>query len=121
MFRESLDAALTARGAYAGGGGRPRLALEERDLLVGGARVALTESEAALVACFLDAGRRVVSRAELTRALWGASMDDSGRAVDTHIHRLRKKLGPLPSVEIATIRSRGFRFDYCDESAGRRD
>jgi len=77
----------------------------------------VTDSEASLLACLLNAGQRVVSRDELTRALWGVTMSDTGRAVDTHIHRLRKKLSQLSGVGIATIRSRGFRLEMSGSAA----
>jgi DNA-binding response OmpR family regulator len=82
-----------------------------RELVVAERRVALTGSEAGLLACLLAAGPRVVSRAELTKALWGVQSHDTGRAVDTHIHRLRQKLAGIPGITIATIRRRGFRLD----------
>jgi DNA-binding response OmpR family regulator len=44
-------------------------------------------------------------------------MSDTGRAVDTHIHRLRKKLSQLSGVGIATIRSRGFRLEMSGSAA----
>ena len=64
--------------------------------------------------CYLAAlPRRPVSRAELMREVWhdrAPGGDVSVRTVDTHVRRLRAKLGPYARV-LTTIRGRGYRFD----------
>jgi two-component system phosphate regulon response regulator PhoB len=46
--------------------------------------------------------------------VWGASPENETRTVDTHIKRLREKLGPA-GVYLETVREIGYRFI---ESAG---
>jgi DNA-binding response OmpR family regulator len=57
--------------------------------------------------------RRPVSRAELMREVWhdrAPGGDVSLRTVDTHVRRLRAKLGRYARV-LTTVRGRGYRFD----------
>lgn len=58
-----------------------------------GERIALTDKEYALAEfLFLNAGR-VVSRQHLLEAVWGLDAKANTRTVDTHMSRLRAKLG----------------------------
>ena len=52
---------------------------------------------------------RVLSREQLLDIVWGISADVTTRTVDTHIKRLRQKLGKSGKL-IETIRSVGYRF-----------
>jgi DNA-binding response OmpR family regulator len=84
-----------------------------REVRIDGERVRLTYREFELL-CYLAAlPRRPVSRAELMRAVWhdrAPGGDVSLRTVDTHVRRLRAKLGPHARV-LTTIRGCGYRFD----------
>jgi DNA-binding winged helix-turn-helix (wHTH) protein len=84
-----------------------------REVRIDGARVRLTYREFELL-CFLAARpRQPVSRAELMREVWtdrAVGSDVSLRTVDTHVRRLRVKLGAHARV-LTTIRGRGYRFD----------
>jgi DNA-binding winged helix-turn-helix (wHTH) protein len=84
-----------------------------REVRIDGERVRLTYREFELL-CFLAARpRRPVSRVELMREVWQDRSPDgdvSLRTVDTHVRRLRVKLGPHARV-LTTIRGRGYRFD----------
>jgi DNA-binding winged helix-turn-helix (wHTH) protein len=84
-----------------------------REVRIDGERVRLTYREFELL-CYLAAlPRRPVSRAELMREVWhdrAPGGDVSLRTVDTHVRRLRAKLGPYARV-LTTIRGRGYRFD----------
>ena len=84
-----------------------------RDVRIDGHPVRLTYREFELL-CYLAAlPRRPVSRAELIREVWHdrpPAADGSYRTVDTHVRRLRAKLGPYDRV-LTTIRGRGYRFD----------
>ena len=84
-----------------------------REVRIDGERVRLTYREFELL-CYLAAlPRRAVSRAELMREVWhdrAPGGDVSLRTVDTHVRRLRAKLGPHSRV-LTTIRGRGYRFD----------
>lgn len=84
-----------------------------REVQVDGELVRLTYREFELL-CYLAARpRRSVSRAELMREVWQDRPFDGAvslRTVDTHVRRLRVKLGAHARV-LTTIRGRGYRFD----------
>lgn len=76
---------------------------------VDGEEVHLTALEFRLVTTFYERRGRVQSRERLLTDVWGYSADVTTRTVDTHIKRLREKLGPAaPYVE--TVRGVGYRF-----------
>ncbi|OBF33538.1 transcriptional regulator [Mycobacterium sp. ACS1612] len=84
-----------------------------REVRIDGNRVRLTYREFELL-CYLAAvPGRPVSRAELVNQVWrdrAPGTEVSLRTVDTHVRRLRTKLGPYAGV-LTTIRGRGYRFD----------
>lgn len=61
-----------------------------------GARLKLTEKEAAILARLAKANGASVSRETLLRDVWGYAPEISTRTLETHIHRLRRKLEPAP-------------------------
>ncbi len=70
-----------------------RIDPQRRQVTVGGELVELTQREFDL-ACFLFRRHgRIVSRDALLENVWNLAGDVSTRTVDTHISRLRKKLG----------------------------
>jgi len=64
--------------------------------MASGARVKLTEKEAAIVARLARARGATVSREALLRDVWGYGPNMSTRTLETHIHRLRRKIEPSP-------------------------
>lgn len=56
-------------------------------------KVALTKTEFELLRIFLKNQRIVLSRDTLLNHVWGMDFDGDARTVDTHIRRLRKKIG----------------------------
>jgi two-component system response regulator CpxR len=76
----------------------------------GGAAVILTAVEFDLLAMLLRAAGRVVSREDITREVLDRKLVSFDRSVDTHISRLRRKLGPHAHGEerIKTIRGIGY-------------
>ncbi|HET7665538.1 MAG TPA: winged helix-turn-helix domain-containing protein [Mycobacterium sp.] len=84
-----------------------------REVRIDGARARLTYREFELLCYLAAAPRRPVSRLELIREVWhdrAPGGEVSLRTVDTHVRRLRAKLGPYARV-LTTIRGRGYRFD----------
>jgi two-component system OmpR family response regulator len=78
----------------------------------GGMTLLLTHSELALLQALLDRAQRVVSREELGQLLRGGEPDVSGRAVDLHISRLRRKIQDQAESEIIrTYRGVGYMLD----------
>ena len=68
----------------------------------------LTITEFRLLADLLHNKGRVRSREQLLDAVWGYSFDGYARTVDTHIRRLRAKLGE-DADSIETVRGMGYR------------
>ena len=72
-------------------------------------KVALTALEFRLLATLLARRGRVQTRDTLLADVWGLQVDVTTRTVDTHVQRLRKKLGPAGRY-IETLRGVGYRF-----------
>ena len=68
----------------------------------------LTATEFKLLRLLLERKGRVQSREELLSDVWNYSPDLETRTVDTHVRRLREKLGPAGDV-IETVRGVGYR------------
>lgn len=81
-----------------------------RLLLRDGSPVDLTRREYDLFQFLCENPRRVFTRAQLLRLVWGYDMVGTERTVDVHIRRLRVKLGDCSSI-IATVRGVGYRLD----------
>jgi two-component system phosphate regulon response regulator PhoB len=69
----------------------------------------LTALEFRLLSTFLSRRGRVQSRDALLTDVWGMSPEISSRTVDTHVKRLREKLGKAGDY-IETLRGVGYRF-----------
>ena len=85
----------------------------ERD----GRRVDLTDKEYALAEfLFLRAGK-LVSREHLLEALWGLKAKAQTRTVDTHMSRLRTKLGLSGEHgwRLASVHQFGYRLERADQ------
>ena len=76
---------------------------------VGGEEVRLTALEFRLLTCFLGRRGRVQSREALLADVWGIQAEVTTRTVDTHVKRLREKLGAAGAY-IETLRGVGYRF-----------
>ena len=71
--------------------------------------IALTILEFNLICTFVERRGRTQSRAQLLSDVWGYDVEITTRTVDTHIKRLREKLGVAGGF-IQTIRGVGYRF-----------
>lgn len=91
---------------------RPGLVLLRRDrvLLRDGERIELTRREYDLLEHLGTRPRRVVSRAALLLAVWGAAVPMETRTVDVHVLRLRRKLGEVHAAALETVRGIGYRW-----------
>jgi DNA-binding response OmpR family regulator len=69
----------------------------------------LTSTEFKLLEELASKRGRVLTRERLLDRVWGYTYEGYARTVDTHIRRLREKLGPLGEF-IETIRGVGYRF-----------
>lgn len=75
---------------------------------VRGIEVGLTPTEFKLLCTLADSPGRAQSRHQLLRDLWDGALD--ARTVDTHVKRLREKLGDAAGA-IVTVRGVGYRFE----------
>lgn len=84
------------------------LYVEERKVTVNGAKISLTNTEFKLLLLLIERVGRVQSRENLLISVWHYDTDIETRTVDTHVRRLREKLGE-EAVIIETIRGVGYR------------
>jgi two-component system phosphate regulon response regulator PhoB len=82
------------------------------------AELELTALEFKLLVTLYDRKNRVQTRAALLSDVWGIDADITTRTVDTHVKRLREKLGDAGTY-IETVRGVGYRFaDNPEEATG---
>jgi DNA-binding response OmpR family regulator len=86
-----------------------RVDLAERVASVEGRPVELTPKEFDLLALLVRHPGRAFGRDYLIERVWGYDAAGSDRTVDTHVLRLRKKLGPVGD-RIETVWAIGYRF-----------
>lgn len=79
---------------------------------VGGAPVALTPTEFALLERLMTAPGRVYARTQLLETLRGVTPDAIERTIDVHIRNLRAKIEPTPRQPryVQTVYGVGYRF-----------
>ena len=81
-----------------------------RKVFAGKQEIALTPKECALLLCLMQNKNRVLSREQLLVKCWGYDYEGESRAVDTHIKRLREKLGDCASC-IQTVIKAGYKLE----------
>ncbi len=91
------------------GAGKVELDPAAHRCLVGGDEVALTVTEFRLLRLLMERRGRVQTRERLLSDVWGYPEDIDTRTVDTHIRRLRSKLGD-EADRIETVIGVGYRF-----------
>ncbi|MAK16852.1 MAG: DNA-binding response regulator [Gammaproteobacteria bacterium] len=84
--------------------------LEAHDVSINGESILLTALEFKLLKHLLTRKGRVQTRDQLLGDVWGYSAEVTTRTVDTHIKRLREKLGKTGDF-IQTIRGVGYKFN----------
>ena len=84
--------------------------LSSQQVKVSGKKVELTPKEYALLVCLMQNRNMVMSREQLLVKCWGYDYDGEARAVDTHIKRLREKLGDAASC-IKTVIKAGYKLE----------
>jgi len=89
--------------------GPVRLDPSRHEVTVAGQEILLTALEFRLLKTLLERPGRVQSREVLLSDVWGIQAEITTRTVDTHIKRLREKLGPQGDV-IETIRGVGYKL-----------
>ncbi len=76
---------------------------------VGGQEVSLALLEFRLLVYLMKGQGRVRTREQLLRHVWSYPVDSATRTIETHVKRLRKKLGAASEL-IETVRSIGYRM-----------
>ena len=89
--------------------GRLRVDREAHRAWVDEAEVMLTALEFRLLQTFLARKGRVQTREALLADVWGIEAEVTTRTVDTHVKRLREKLGDAGEY-VETLRGVGYRF-----------
>lgn len=88
--------------------------LDAREVRVGGASVGLTRKEFDLLTLLAGNPRRVFTRADLLRDVWGSRPEYQVAATVTeHVRRLRNKIAPDPRRPrwIVAVHGVGYRFE----------
>jgi two-component system phosphate regulon response regulator PhoB len=83
-------------------------------VFVRGQEVRVTALELRLLCALYDGGSRVQAREGLLRDVWGNERGVTTRTVDTHVKRLRRKLGDAARC-IRSVRGVGYGFDLASE------
>ena len=86
------------------------VSLSSRRMRAGGRELSLTPKEYALLTCLMRNRNMVMSREQLLVKCWGYDYEGESRAVDTHIRRLREKLGPYGAC-IKTVIKAGYKLE----------
>lgn len=86
-----------------------RVAFDAFQVFVDDREIELTSTEFHLLAALIRSEGRVLTREQLLDQVWGYEFDGYARTVDTHMHRLRHKLGRA-AEGIQTVRGIGYRL-----------
>ena len=89
--------------------GSIRLDRAAHSVTLDGEPLALTATEFRLLQLLLERQGRVQSRPQLLSEVWGYAEDVDSRTVDTHVRRLRRKLGP-EAERVETVIGVGYRL-----------
>jgi two-component system, OmpR family, response regulator len=90
---------------------RAVLDLDGRLVTVHDVDVGLTRYEFDVLAHLVERAGRAISREQLADHALSPLEERDARTVDSHIARIRKKLGPEASTHIATVWGIGYRFE----------
>jgi two-component system response regulator CpxR len=86
-----------------------RLVSGTREVWCEGAPVEITTTEFDILELMLRSAGRIISRNEMSAAIYRRPVSAKDRSLDVHVSHLRKKLGPLGGL-IRTIRGVGYLF-----------
>jgi two-component system phosphate regulon response regulator PhoB len=89
--------------------GALRVDAERHRCFVSGEEIDLTAKEFRLLTTLMQRPGRVMTRERLLDEVWGSEITVTSRTIDTHLKRLREKLGVAGDM-IETVRGVGYRF-----------
>ena len=87
-----------------------KISADRRQVWLNGNAVAMTPKEFDLLLMMVSKRGAVITRDEIGQVIWGKSAEESARTLDTHIWRLRSKLGDF-ATKIETVGKNGYRFN----------
>lgn len=90
--------------------GDVRIVLSSQKVFVEGTEIGVTPKEYSLLLCLMRNRNTVLSREQLLVKCWGYDYEGEARAVDTHIRRLRDKLGEAAG-QIKTVYKSGYKME----------
>lgn len=86
-----------------------KISADRRQVWVAGSAIAMTPKEFDLLLMLVSKRGALVTREEIGQVIWGKSAEESARTLDTHLWRLRSKLGEHAD-RIETVGKNGYRF-----------
>ncbi len=86
-----------------------KIDFEAHQISIDGEEVPLTATEFKLLTVLISGTGKVQTRDNLLDTVWDTHFEGYSRTVDTHVRRLRQKLGPYADW-IETVRGVGYRF-----------
>jgi two-component system, OmpR family, alkaline phosphatase synthesis response regulator PhoP len=87
-----------------------KISADRRQVWLNNTAVPMTPKEFDLLLMMVSKRGAVLTREEIGQTIWGKSAEESARTLDTHIWRLRSKLGDF-SDHIETVGKNGYRFN----------
>lgn len=90
--------------------GSIQIILSSQQVFADGKEIDLTPKEYALLLCLMRSKNMVLSREQLLIKCWGYDYEGEARVVDTHIRRLRDKLGTAAG-QIKTVIKSGYKME----------
>jgi len=87
-----------------------KISADRRQVWLKGVAVAMTPKEFDLLLMMVSKHGAVITREEIGQVIWGKSAEESARTLDTHIWRLRSKLGEFADC-VETVGKNGYRFN----------
>ena len=86
--------------------------LAQRSISVNGEAVKLTTKEFELAIYLFNNAGSLITRKTLMESIWGTTADLNTRTVDTHVSRIRSKLGITPAAgwQLSSIYQHGYRL-----------
>lgn len=85
----------------------------KRQFIVDGTPVKLTEKEISLALYFFSQIGVLLSKAHITKVVWGTASDIDTRTIDVHVSHLRTKLNLLPQFgwRLVSVYNQGYRLE----------
>lgn len=101
--------------------GRMKVDCRSRRVTLDGAEVTMTQKDYELAVFLLHNIGRLLSRGYILEAVWGQSADLNTRTVDTHVSRIRGKLGLTPEFgwRLSAVYQHGYRLEQVPVAAAR--